>query len=80
MRVDSERKIPCRTRESNLHQRCAGLMLYQLSYIPTNIPPNSNKHDIEPITIPLQAFTKLEQWQKMKEKKKITKSGNLQLI
>ena len=29
------RKIPCHTRESNLRQWCAGLTLYQLSYIST---------------------------------------------
>ena len=33
-KVDSGRKIPCRTGESNLRQRRAGPMLYQLSYIP----------------------------------------------
>ena len=32
--VDSGRKIPCRTGESNLRQRRAGTTLYQLSYIP----------------------------------------------
>ena len=37
LKVDSGRKIPCRTRESNLSAACwcAGPMLYQLSYIPT---------------------------------------------
>ena len=30
--VDPGRKIPCRTKESNLRQRRAGPMLYQLSY------------------------------------------------
>ena len=35
LKVDSGRKIPCRTGELNLHQQPAGLMLYQLSYIPT---------------------------------------------
>ena len=34
LRVDSGRKIPCRTGESNLPQQHDGLMLYQLSYIP----------------------------------------------
>ena len=34
-KVDSGRKIPCRTEESNLRQRRAGPMLYQLSYVPT---------------------------------------------
>ena len=33
--VDSGRKIPCRTGESNLTKRCAGPTLYQLGYIPT---------------------------------------------
>ena len=34
LKVDSVRKIPCRTGESNLCQRRASPMLYQLSYIP----------------------------------------------
>ena len=34
LKVGSERKITCRTRESNLRQRRAGLTLYQLSQIP----------------------------------------------
>ena len=34
LKVDCGRKIPCRTLESNLHQGCASLMRYQLSYIP----------------------------------------------
>ena len=37
LEADSERKIPCCTREMNQHQRRAGLMLYQLSYIPIPI-------------------------------------------
>ena len=32
LKVDSGRKIPCRIGESNLRQRRAGPMLYQLSY------------------------------------------------
>ena len=35
LKVDSGRTIPCRTGESNLRQRCAASMLYQLDYIPT---------------------------------------------
>ena len=35
LKVDSQRKIPCRTGESNLHQQRAGPTLHQLSYIPT---------------------------------------------
>ena len=35
LKVDSGRKIPCRTGESNLRRRRAGPTLYQLSYIPT---------------------------------------------
>ena len=35
LKVDSGRKIPCRTGESNLRRQHADLMLYQLSYIPT---------------------------------------------
>ena len=34
LKVDSARKIPCRTGESNLRRGRAGPMLYQLSYIP----------------------------------------------
>ena len=34
LKVDSGRKIPCRTEESNLPQQRAGPTLYQLSYIP----------------------------------------------
>ena len=34
LKVDSGRKIPCRTWESNLHEPCAGPALYQLSNIP----------------------------------------------
>ena len=35
LKVDSLRKIPCRTGESNLRQRSTGPTLYPLSYIPT---------------------------------------------
>ena len=35
LKVDSGRKIPCRTGESHLRRRRAGPMLYQPSYIPT---------------------------------------------
>ena len=34
LKVDSVRKSPCRTGDSNLRQRRVGPMLYQLSYIP----------------------------------------------
>ena len=34
LKVDCRRKIPGHTGESNLHQQCAGLMLYQLRDIP----------------------------------------------
>ena len=34
LKIDSGRKIPCCTGESNLRQRRAGPTLYQLSYIP----------------------------------------------
>ena len=40
LKVDSGRKIPCRTQESNLCQWCATRMLYQLSYIPTQMDQN----------------------------------------
>ena len=38
LKVDSGRKIPCCTGESNLRQRRDGPMLYQLSYVPTSSP------------------------------------------
>ena len=38
LKADSRKKIPCHTKESNLRRQHAGLMLYQLSYIPTPIP------------------------------------------
>ena len=34
LKVDTGRKLPCRTGEPNLLQRRASPMLYQLSYIP----------------------------------------------
>ena len=34
LKVDSGRKIPCRSRESNLRRRRDGPMLYRLSFIP----------------------------------------------
>ena len=37
LKVDSGRKIPCRSGDSNLPKRCAGPTLYQLSYIPAPI-------------------------------------------
>ena len=37
LKVDSGRKIPCRSGESNLRQRRAGPMLYHLSYV--HVPP-----------------------------------------
>ena len=37
LKVDSGRKILCRTGESNLRQRRAGPTFYQLSYIPTGV-------------------------------------------
>ena len=40
LKADSGGKIPCRTGESNLRQRQAGPVLYQLNYIP--IPPNNS--------------------------------------
>ena len=35
LKVDSGRKIPCRTGESNLRRQFDGPMLYQLIYLPT---------------------------------------------
>ena len=37
LKADSRTEIPYRTGESNLRWQHAGLMLYQLSYIPTPI-------------------------------------------
>ena len=37
LKVDSGRKIPCRTGESNLRQRRDGPMLFQLSHMPTQV-------------------------------------------
>ena len=39
LKVDSGRKIPCRTWDWNLPQQRAGPTLYQLSYIPTSPTP-----------------------------------------
>ena len=36
LKVDSGRKISCRTGKSNLREQRAGPTLYQLSYIPAN--------------------------------------------
>ena len=37
LKVDSGRKIPCRTGESNLRRQRASPMLYRLRYIPTPV-------------------------------------------
>ena len=42
LKVDSRRKISCRTWESDLRQRRAGPMLYQLNYIPIHTPSASS--------------------------------------
>ena len=47
LKVDSGRKIPCHTRESNLRQWCDGPMSNQLSHIPTN-PVLSSKLPLRP--------------------------------
>ena len=44
LEVDSGRKIPCHTGESNLCQWRAGLMLYQMSYIPIFSHDSHGKH------------------------------------
>ena len=36
LKVDSRRKIPCRTGESNLRRQRVGPMIHHLSYIPTH--------------------------------------------
>ena len=41
LKVDTRRKIPCRTGESNPRRQRAGPMLYPLSYIPTPDSVNS---------------------------------------
>ena len=43
LKIDSRRKLPCRTEESNLHQQRAGPTLYQLSYIPTPAKPDERE-------------------------------------
>ena len=48
LKIDSGRKTPCGTGELNLHQWCAGSMLYQLSYIPalpTGLRPRAWQRD-----------------------------------
>ena len=40
LKIDSGRKIPCLTGESNLRQQRDGPMLYQLSYIPIFMSDN----------------------------------------
>ena len=69
LKVDSGRKIPCRTRESNLRRRRASPMLYQLSYIPTH-PFNiisaiiiSDSHDHLPNGGLTSESMSYEQWQ-----------------
>ena len=42
LKADRE-KIPCRTGEWNLRQRCAGPTLYQLSYIPAPVKKQGGK-------------------------------------
>ena len=44
LKVDSGRKIPCRTGESNLRQQRASPILYQLSYIPTHSRSSSSSN------------------------------------
>ena len=46
-KVDSRRKIPCRTGESNLRQQRDGPILYQLSYIPTPVKKKEIKVGVE---------------------------------
>ena len=48
LRVDSGRKIPCRTGESNLRQRRAGPALYRLSYISATSPSLEQLYEILP--------------------------------
>ena len=45
--VDSGRKIPCCTRESNLRRQRAGPMLYQLSYLPTSAQANAGNISLD---------------------------------
>ena len=49
LKVDSERKISCRTGESNLPQRRASPTLYQLSYLPApaKLGASSNKKRVD---------------------------------
>ena len=53
-KVDSGRKILCRTGESNLHQRRAGPTLCQLSYIPNPAPfPRSGELRMQKLKSPI---------------------------
>ena len=51
LKVDSGRKIPCHIGESNLPQRHAGPMLYQLSYIPTPVGRRTSSSSSLPVTL-----------------------------
>ena len=54
LKVDSWRKIPCRTGKSNLRQRRAGPTVYQLSY--THIP---NFRSLDPLEWSVNCTTQL---------------------
>ena len=47
LKVDSRRKIPRRTGESNLPQQCDGPTLYQPSYIPISTAPHPHATGLE---------------------------------
>ena len=57
LKVDSGRKIPCRTEECNLRQRRAGPTLYQLSYIPTPVICRNRRTGNESDCYRAQEFT-----------------------
>ena len=51
LKVDSEKKIPCRTGESNLRQRRGGPTPCQLNYFPT--PRKESRRGLEPTSVHL---------------------------
>ena len=56
LKVDSGRKIPCRTGESNLRQRRAGPTLYRLSYIPALVVHSTHQDRCTRAKIPCPPF------------------------
>ena len=59
LKVDSGKKISCRTRESNLHWWLAGPVLYQLSYIPTPCVMPCKR--TQTLSVPVHALNRSDQ-------------------